>query len=451
MMGLMTKTTDVVIIGAGTAGLAAYRAAAARTSRVLLVENGPGGTTCARVGCMPSKLLIAAADAAHQARTAGPFGVHAKVEIDGIAVMDRVRRERDRFVGFVLDGHEAIPPEHKLRGTARFLGPNIVEVDGTLVETKASVVATGSSPFVPAMFDKVRDRVVVNDDVFAWRGLPESVAVFGTGVIGIEIGQALHRLGVRVRIFGKGGRLGPITDPVVHDAALHALRAELEIDLDAPVASVEPADGTNGVLVDGERFDTALVAAGRRANVAGLGLDPALLSKVDRHTMQLGDQPIFVAGDANGVLPLLHEAADEGRIAGENAARFPDIVPGARRSPLAIAFSDPQIAIVGASYAEVKDRDPLVGEIKFLDQGRSRVMRQNHGAARVYFDRMSKRFLGAEMAGPRAENIGHLLAWAHQSGLTLDQMLAMPFYHPVVEEGIRTALRNAKEKERENS
>ena len=69
-------------------------------------------------------------------------------------------------------------------------------------------------------------------------------------------------------------------------------------------------------------------------------------------------------------------------------------------------------------------------------------MRQNHGAARLYFDRETKRFLGAEMAGPRAENIGHLLAWAHQAGLTLDQMLAMPFYHPVVEEGLRTALRD---------
>jgi dihydrolipoamide dehydrogenase len=449
MLTPMTKSTDVVIIGAGTAGLAAYRAAVARTSRVLLVENGVGGTTCARVGCMPSKLLIAAAEAAHHARTAAPFGVHAKVEVDGIAVMDRVRRERDRFVGFVLEGYQAIPAEHRLRGTARFLGPNMLDVAGTLVETKASVVATGSSPFVPAVFDSIRDRLVVNDDVFAWRGLPESVAVFGTGVIGIELGQALHRLGVRVKIFGKGGKLGPITDPVVHRAALHALSAEIEIDLDAEISSVVRADGPNGILVDGERFDTALVAAGRRPNVFGLGLDPALLSKIDRNTLQMGDQPIFVAGDANNQVPLLHEAADDGRIAGDNAARYPEVVPSTRRSPLAIAFGDPQIAIVGATFAQLSERDPLIGEVQFLDQGRSRVMRQNHGAARVYFDRQTKRFLGAEMAGPRAENIGHLLAWAHQAGLTLDQMLAMPFYHPVVEEGIRTALRNAKEKDQE--
>lgn len=444
-MGSMTKSADVVVIGAGTAGLAAYRAAAARTSRVLLVERGPGGTTCARVGCMPSKLLIAAAEAAHHARTAGPFGVHAKVEVDGSAVMDRVRRERDRFVSFVLEGHDAIPAEHKLRGTARFLGPNVLDVDGTVVETKATVVATGSSPFVPAMFDRVRDRIVVNDDVFAWRGLPESVAVFGTGVVGLELGQALHRLGVRTKIFGKGGRIGPLTDPVVHAAAEHALRAELEIDFDAQVASVDPTDESSGVLVNGERFDTALVAAGRRPNVVGLGLglELASLEKIDRHTLQMGDQPIFVAGDANDDLPLLHEAADEGRIAGDNAARFPDVVPSARRSPLAIAFTDPQIAIVGSSYAELTARGErfVVGEVDFRDQGRSRVMRQNHGAARLYFAADSRRLLGAEMAGPRAENIGHLLAWAHQQALSVEEMLAMPFYHPVVEEGIRTALR----------
>ena len=122
--------------------------------------------------------------------------------------------------------------------------------------------------------------------------------------------------------------------------------------------------------------------------------------------------------------------------------------PGARRSPLAIVFTDPQIAIVGRSHRELTANAVrfVAGEIDFRDQGRSRVMRQNHGAARVYFDARTRRFLGAEMAGPRAENIGHLLAWAHQSSLTVDQMLAMPFYHPVVEEGIRTALRNAKEK-----
>src|SRR3954471_7232496 len=103
-----TQEVDVAVIGAGTAGLAAYRAAAALTPRVLMVEGGVHGTTCARVGCMPSKLLIAAGDAAHHARNAAPFGVHATVAVDGRTVMDRVRRERDRFVSFVVDSVEKI-------------------------------------------------------------------------------------------------------------------------------------------------------------------------------------------------------------------------------------------------------------------------------------------------------------------------------------------------------
>src|SRR5690606_9561702 len=128
-VGGMTKTADVVVIGAGTAGLAAYRAATARGARTVLVEAGPAGTTCARVGCMPSKLLIAAADAAHHARTAGPFGVHADVRVDGAEVMGRIRRERDRFVGFVLEGLDEIPEGSQVHGRARFVEEHVVDVD----------------------------------------------------------------------------------------------------------------------------------------------------------------------------------------------------------------------------------------------------------------------------------------------------------------------------------
>ncbi len=113
----------MAVIGAGTAGLAAFRAARAVTPRVVLIEGGTHGTTCARVGCMPSKLLIAAAEAAHDARHADGFGLRTSVEVDKRAVMDRVRRERDRFVGFVVDGVERIPEDEKMSGQACFTAP----------------------------------------------------------------------------------------------------------------------------------------------------------------------------------------------------------------------------------------------------------------------------------------------------------------------------------------
>ena len=161
--------------------------------------------------------------------------------------------------------------------------------------------------------------------------------------------------------------------------------------------------------------------------------------------MQCGNSAIFIAGDADNDRPLLHEAADEGRIAGDNAVRFPEVVAGLRRTRLMIAFTDPQIAVVGQTSSDLSPRQFEVGQVSFANQGRSRVMRQNRGLLKVYGERGTHRFLGAEMVGPRAEHIGHLLAWACQSGMTVGQMLDMPFYHPVVEEGLRTALRELKE------
>ena len=121
---------DVAIIGAGTAGMAAYREARKTTDRVALIDGGPLGTTCARVGCMPSKLLIAAAEAAHRAENTGIFGVETgKVEIDGRAVMARVRSERDRFVGFVHDAVAGFDDEHIIRRYAKFVDDNTLELD----------------------------------------------------------------------------------------------------------------------------------------------------------------------------------------------------------------------------------------------------------------------------------------------------------------------------------
>ncbi|MFZ3286685.1 MAG: FAD-dependent oxidoreductase, partial [Telluria sp.] len=136
---------DVAVIGAGTAGLAAYRAATARGQRAVIIESGPYGTTCARVGCMPSKLLIAASEAAHMLAAAPGFGVHpGTVRIDGKAVMARVRSERDRFVGFVLEGVDNIPQCDKLRGHARFTGPQSLRIgDHTTLEAARIVIATG--------------------------------------------------------------------------------------------------------------------------------------------------------------------------------------------------------------------------------------------------------------------------------------------------------------------
>ena len=455
---------DVAVIGGGTAGLGAYRAAKAHTPKVVLIEGGPFGTTCARVGCMPSKLLIAAAEAVHQIERAPGFGVHpnGKPRIDGHEVMGRVKRERDRFVGFVLEGVESIPAEDKISGYARFIDAHTVQVDEhTLIRAQRIVIATGSRPSWPAAWNELGDRLIINDDVSNWDTLPERVAVFGPGVIGLELGQALHRLGVQVTMFGMGNQVGPLTDEKVRDYAAKAINEEFYLDADAKVNQmVREGDQVRIRYLDKSGADAeilvdyVLAATGRRPNVdkldiekTGVELDARGVPVADRFTLQTSLPHLFIAGDASNQLPLLHEAADQGRIAGDNAGRFPDIRAGLRRSPLSVVFSDPQIAMVGSSLRELNQKYSScgcfeIGEVSFEDQGRSRVMLRNKGILRVYGEHGTGRFLGAEMMGPDAEHIAHLLSWAHQMQLTVSQMLDMPFYHPVVEEGLRTALRD---------
>lgn len=456
---MQTRRVDVAVIGSGTAGLSARREAEKHGAQVVMIESGPYGTTCARVGCMPSKLLIASAEVAHEIRHAKQFGVDAPggPKVDGRAVLERVRKHRDRFVGFVVEATEELPAEQKLRGHARFVAPTTLEVgDHTRVEAKAVVIAAGSSPWIPPSLAKVREHVLINDDVFELADLPESIAVVGTGIIGIEIGQAMHRLGVRTSLFSHSRRIGPVTDPEVQGVIHSTLGNELDLHMNAEIEVERSPRG--GFLVrwrspDGDtgeaEFASLLAAAGRRPNVDDLGLESTGLTLDERgipltnhRTTQCGDSPIFLAGDVSAYRPLLHEAADEGKIAGTNAALFPNLRAHIRRTPLSITFSDPQIAMVGCAYSDLDPNRIEIGAVSYDDQGRAVVMGKNAGLVRIYGDPECGTLLGAEMFGPRVENTAHLLAWAVQSRLDVEQALDMPFYHPVVEEGIRTALRD---------
>lgn len=457
---MKTAQIDVAIVGAGSAGLPAYRAAKAAGASVILIEGGPHGTTCARVGCMPSKLLIAAGEAAHAASHTAPFGVHVdgSIRVNGREVIQRVKSERDRLVGFVLDSVETIPAHEKLTGYARFIDDGLVQVgDHTRVRARSIVIATGSSPAIPQKYRALGDRAIINDDVFEWNDLPRKIAVIGAGVIGLELGQALAYLGVDVTVIGARGRIGPLNDPAIKAYAEKTFSTSLRFEARAEVETVERLGESVhirfrtdlGNVVE-ESFDYVLVAAGRKPNFDRLGLKNTSLTLdshgnpiFDPHTLQAGKHPVFIAGDANGVLPIQHEASDEGRAAGTNAAHFPHVFPLIRRAPIAIVFSDPGIAMVGARHADLAAGSFVTGEVSFEDQGRSRVMLRNRGLMHVYVDKTTRMLLGAEWIGPDAEHIAHLLAWALQMKLTVDAILEMPFYHPVVEEGLRTALRDS--------
>ncbi|XKH60141.1 dihydrolipoyl dehydrogenase [Halomonas sediminis] len=464
---MQQRDVDIAIIGAGSAGLSAWHAANKYTDNVVIIEEGEYGTTCARVGCMPSKLLIAAAERAHQVGDAAGFGVKVdNVTIDGRAVMERVKHERDGFVDSVLTSMQRIDAAKRLEGHARFIDAHTLAVgEHSRVRARNIIIATGSRPTWPDSFEGAGDRLIVNDDIFDWDNLPESVAVFGPGIIGLELGQALHRLGVRLRMFGIGGSLGPFQDDTLRDYADQTFKAEFYLDPDAKVESIE-REGDQVVVTFlerdtgqrlTERFDYLLAATGRRPNLdklalenAGLALDDKGVPSFNRFTLQCLDasgEPshIFIAGDADQELPLLHEAINEGRIAGANAGRYPDCRVTQRNVALAIVFTDPQIATVGSSREELEQCYGghgciAVGEITFKKQGRAKVIRETRGMLRLYAEHGSGQFLGAELFGPQIEHMAHLLAWALEQKLSVSRMLEMPFYHPVLEEGLRSAL-----------
>lgn len=444
---MATYNADVAVIGAGTAGLAAERHARNEGATTVLIDPSFAGTTCATVGCMPSKLLIAAADAAQSVRQARHFGVMAEPRVDGRAVLERVRRLRDDFARGVRKSINDLPEGICLKGRARFEAPGILTLDtGDRVEARAVVIATGASPALPQPYGFLNAHVLTNETIFALRDLPESLGVIGAGALGLELAQAMHRLGVRVEVFDAGDRLAGL--PAETSAVLHRILSEVfPIHLDCkPEPSVQ--DGRAALAWDGgeAQFEKLLVAAGRPPNLsdldlgkAGLDLDEHGVPCFDPGTLQCGEAPIFIAGDANHDRPVLHEASDEGTVAGRNAATWPQVRRTPRKVPLGIAFTRPEAAVIGT----IPDGEGHVcGEVDYGDQGRAKAEGRAQGLARLYARADDGRLVGAALCAPGGDHLAHLLAWAIQSGMTASDMLDLPFYHPVLEEGLQTALRD---------
>ncbi|HEX2965390.1 MAG TPA: hypothetical protein VHO84_06375 [Syntrophorhabdaceae bacterium] len=191
-----------------------------------------------------------------------------------------------------------------------------------------------------------------------------------------------------------------------------------------------------------------VAALGRRPNVDNLGLeelgvplDKRGIPPFDPCSMRIADLPVFIAGDASNRAPFMHEAADEGYVAGVNAFAL-HVTRYARRVPLAIVFSDPEIAMVGERFSNLIQDRTAIGEVDFGTQGRAIAAGTANGVLRVYGDKNTGRLLGAEMCAPDGEHLAHLLALAIERKLTAQELLKMPYYHPVIEEGLRTALRD---------
>jgi dihydrolipoamide dehydrogenase len=447
------KKVKVAIIGAGSAGLSALRQVKEQTDSYLIIDQTPLGTKCARTGCMPSKALIIAAGDYHRRGVLKQEGILGSEALspDIPAVLRHVRSLRDRFAGQMESATRKLAGDHFLAGRARLTAPDCIQVDQTHICAERIIIATGSSPMVPAAWQAFGDRILTSDTLFEQPDLPRRIGVIGLGPIGLEIGQALSRLGLKVVGFDRSTAIGGLTDPAVNQQAIQLLSDGFPLFLDASAEIVEDEvlyikhpDKTVTV-------DAVIAAMGVIPNLKELGLeklnvelDERGVPPFDPHTLQIADLPVFLAGDVNGARAILHEALDEGVIAGLNSAAS-DIQTYCRRTPLLLVFTDPQIAAVGQNHDQLKegDRQFVIGKADFKEQSRAMLELRNHGLLHLYADRQSARILGAEMICPGAGHLAHQLAIAVQHELTVFDMLKGPFYHPTAEEALRTALQDA--------
>lgn len=454
-----TREVEYAILGVGTAGLGAFSRIRKQTDSLLLIQHGPYGTTCARVGCMPSKMLIAAGDLAHAIDEGAYFGIDGQYQVNGKRVFERIKQDRaEKFVGSVLKYVDSIKDQLKVEGKATFVDPHTIDVDGKLrVKADKIILACGSTPYVSPVFEPLRDELDSSDTIFELDDLPKSLAVVGLGVIALELGQAFHRLGVKTTLYGRSGRIGSFTHPDMQREVMRTLQQELNIIPQGNFTrATKVADGYELTYVTGagetvtRTYERVLLASGRASNLrsmklenSGLTLDSRGLPQYDPLTMQCGTAPIFIAGDATEDLPLWHEAYIEGRIAADSAINFPARKEGKRVPGLGIYFTDPQMVSVGADYSSLNPEQIIIGRARMAQGPRHEIYNDRRGMIQVYVDKESGSLLGAEIFGRGAEHMAQSLVLAIEHTMTVAEILQMPVYHPSLEEVMKSALNNA--------
>ena len=445
----MKKKVEVAIIGAGSAGLYALSQVKKETDDFLLINSGPYGTTCARVGCMPSKSLIRIAEYYHDRVDFEKSGIkHSDaLKVSMPDVLQRVRDHRDFLVNGNIKHSITRLGDKVLSGKAEFINRNTLKVGDDEIIAKKIIIATGSTPVFDPKWEAFKEHILTTDELFEQEDLPPTLGVIGLGVIGLELGQALSRLGVKITATHSKEFIGGLSDPEVNAVMLQECQKEFDIWLGGRAVLTKADDKIK--ITSGERevlVDKVLVAIGRKPNLEalklenlGITLNKRGMPNFDPYTMQIEDLPIYIAGDVNADRPLLHEAADEGRIAGYNAVKPQKKFK--RKVPLSIVFTSPNIAFVGKEYREIKEDDNVItGSYDFVKQARAMLMNTNVGIANLYVQKSDGKLLGAQMAIPGGEHLAHHLAWAIEQDLTIYDMLELPFYHPTLEEGLYSLL-----------
>lgn len=424
---------DLLVVGAGTAGLVAAHTAATLGADVLLVERHRFGGDCLWTGCVPSKALLAAAAAAADARDAARLGVHAEVRVDVPAVLAHVRAAMATIEP--EDAPEALHAAgvRTAAGDVTLTGARTATLDGRSLDFDTAVLATGSYPAIPDLPGLADVAPLTSDDLWDLEDLPASMAVLGGGSIGCELAQALARLGVQVTVMESADRVLPGEDPLASAVIAAALEHDgVQLRTGAKVTAVaRTSEGCRIEVAGGPvRAQRLLVAVGRRPRTEGLGLAAAGVDVDGGHivvdeALQTTNPRIWAAGDVTGGPQFTHLAGQQGGLAATNAVlglRRPIDLSGVPR----VTYTSPEVAAVGAPTAEG-------GPLRVLhraDRSNDRAIAEGRtdGFVRLAVDRRH-RVRGGTIVSPRAGEVLIEVTAAVRSGTTTSALAGV--VHPI--------------------
>ena len=446
---------DLTILGGGSGGLTAARIAASLGARVLLVDKERLGGDCLYTGCVPSKSLIHVAQVVHQARTARRLGLTTSyVDIDMAQAADYIQQVIKR----VYEAEHVYTDDVTVKfGVVRFQSPTTLMVNAEKITSRTTLIATGSHPARPSIEGIAEVGYKTNEDIFQLTHLPTSLLIVGAGPVGVELAQALARLGVQVTLVQGPERILPREDQDVSKAIAQVLQSEgVRLVTKARVLKAELCEGKKVVSVkQGEQIvtfeaDEILLAAGRQPNIDELHLDAAGIAstvqgiKVNDY-LQTTTANIFALGDVIGGYLFTHVAAYQAGIAVRNA-----LLPVAKKKinyrvlPWC-TFTDPEAARVGLTYAEAQHHHQRVRVVTFpwADIDRAQTDDATGGFIKLILAGKKEEIVGAHMVGAHAGELLGEIALAMQHHLTVSDILATIHPYPTLHTGLQQAVYEA--------
>lgn len=445
----------LAVIGAGPGGYVAAIRAAQLGAEVTLIEQNAVGGTCLNAGCIPTKSLLHATESAGRCTAAKT--------VTGSAEWEQIQRHKKLTVEKMSGGVAALLKTNKvtlLRATARFSGPDTLQVtapDGGVetVHFDRAILSSGSEPVLIPVPGAVSDRVITSECALSFPMLPESLAVIGGGVVGVELATVFARLGVPVRIVEACERILPNMDAELCAFAAKRLRKlGVEIHTACPVLRIDPArEGAEVVFSDGEKEGRAagelvLMSTGRKPRTAQLSLETAGVCTVKGAvsvdaSMRTSAPHIYAVGDCTGGMMLAHVASMQGELAAENAVLGTCRAFDSKTVPSCV-YTEPELASVGLTEEQAARRgEVLVGRFHLAANAKT-ALTGGEGFFKLVADAGSGEILGVHLCGPHATELIAQGALALRMRATLDDLIETVHAHPTVGEAIREAALAAK-------